>query len=62
MIRLTIYPTTDETQTTPEKQTTNKTVENNTNASKTKRNEIYSGKSRAELINEGCKSCNNCNS
>ena len=125
--------TTDETQTTPEEQTTNKTVENNTNASKTKSNKtttassntkktttqkqettssntntqtktktqttqtttsstseggyivnknshvfhkpncpsvkrmnesnkIYSSKSRAELINEGCKSCNNCNS
>lgn len=25
-------------------------------------NKIYSSKSRAELINEGCKSCNNCNS
>lgn len=118
------------TQTTPEEQTTNKTVENNTNASKTKSNKtttassntkktttqkqettssdtntqtktqtqtttsstseggyivnknshvfhkpncpsvkrmnesnkIYSSKSRAELINEGCKSCNNCNS
>ena len=24
-------------------------------------NKIYSSKSRAELINEGCKSCNNCN-
>ena len=123
------------TQTTPEEQTTNKTVENNINASKTKSNKtatassntkktttqkqettssntntqtktktktqttqtttsstseggyivnkntlvfhkpncpsvkrmnesnkIYSSKSRAELINEGCKSCNNCNS
>ena len=118
------------TQTTPEEQTTNKTVENNTNASKTKSNKtttassntkktttqkqettssdtntqtktqtktttsstseggyivnknshvfhkpncpsvkrmnesnkIYSSKSRAELINEGCKTCNNCNS
>ena len=117
------------TQTTPEEQTTNKTVENNTNASKTKSNKtttassntkktttqkqettssdtntqtktqtktttsstseggyivnknshvfhkpncpsvkrmnesnkIYSSKSRAELINEGCKTCNNCN-
>lgn len=124
--------TTDEAKTTPEEQTTNKTVENNTNASKTKSNKtttassntkktttqkqettssntntqtkqktqttqsstsstseggyivnknshvfhkpncpsvkrmnesnkIYSSKSRAELINEGCKTCNNCN-
>ena len=123
--------TTNEVKTTPEEQTTNKAVENNTNISKTKSNKttttsntkktttqkqettssntntqtkqktqttqsstsstseggyivnknshvfhkpncpsvkrmnesnkIYSSKSRAELINEGCKTCNNCN-
>lgn len=122
---------TNEVKTTPEEQTTNKAVENNTNISKTKSNKttttsntkktttqkqettssntntqtkrktqttqsstsstseggyivnknshvfhkpncpsvkrmnesnkIYSSKSRAELINEGCKTCNNCN-
>lgn len=123
--------TTNEVKTTPEVQTTNKAVENNTNISKTKSNKttttsntkktttqkqettssntntqtkrktqttqsstsstseggyivnknshvfhkpncpsvkrmnesnkIYSSKSRAELINDGCKTCNNCN-
>lgn len=122
---------TNEVKTTPEEQTTNKAVENNTNISKTRSNKttttsntkkttaqkqettssntntqtkrktqttqsstsstseggyivnknshvfhkpncpsvkrmnesnkIYSSKSRAELINEGCKTCNNCN-